>query len=346
MSPSLDRDAPPRPPPAGLDWQVRIAGTGSYLPRRRVDSAEVEARAGLTPGWALRHSGVASRHWAAADERASWMGARAGLRACEAAGVDPASLDLILNASGSVERAIPDGGPLLQHEMGLGDSGIPSLSVHSTCLSFLAAFEVAAERIHHGRIARALVVSSEVASVALDFGSPETCTLFGDGAAACVLERAHGDDPARVHRVGWITHGAHHDLATVRGCGTSRHPNAADADPRHALFHMDGRATLRRASRLAPALFAGVGLAGGESDGLRWIAPHQTSRAGMDVIAGMDLGGAAVIDILATTGNCIAASIPLALDRGIADGRIRRGERGMLVGTGAGLSAAAIVMTY
>ncbi|GAB6195230.1 3-oxoacyl-[acyl-carrier-protein] synthase III C-terminal domain-containing protein [Lysobacter xanthus] len=337
------RTAPHRP----LDWRVRVAGVGTYLPRRRVDSAEIEARAGLPPGWALAHSGVATRHWADAEERATWMGARAALQACEDAGVDPATLDLILNASGSVERAIPDGGPLLQHEMGLGTSGIASLSVHATCLSFLAAVEVAAERIHHGRIDRALVVSSEVASGALDFTSPEVCTLFGDGAAAWVLERAGEDDTGRVHAVGWITEGAHHDLTTVRGCGTYRHPHGPDTEHRDALFQMRGSATLRRASRLVAPLLAKVGLGAADArDAVRWIAPHQTSRAGMGFARAMGFDRAHVVDILEGTGNCIAASIPLAFAHGVRDGAIRRGERGMLVGTGAGLSAAAIVMTY
>ncbi|MGY4516699.1 3-oxoacyl-ACP synthase [Lysobacter sp. HA18] len=329
-----------------LDWRVRIAGMGTYLPRRRVESAEIEARVGLPAGWAHENSGVAARHWSAPDERASWMGAQAALRACAAAGVAPESLDLILGASGSVERAIPDGGPLLQNAVGLGRSGIPSFSVHATCLSFLAAFEVAAERIHSGRIDRALIVSSEIASVALDFSAPEACTLFGDGAAACVLERSGADDTGRVHRVQWITHGADNELTTVRGCGTHRHPNAPDADPLDALFQMQGRATLRRAARLAPELLERLELDRDARRELRWVVPHQTSRAGMDYVAMMGFGDAAVIDILEGTGNCIAASIPMALARGIGDGRIQRGERGMLIGTGAGLSAAGIVLTY
>ncbi|WP_166636781.1 3-oxoacyl-[acyl-carrier-protein] synthase III C-terminal domain-containing protein [Cognatilysobacter terrigena] len=329
-----------------LGWQVRIAGTGTYLPRRRVESAEIEARVGVPSGWACMNSGVAVRHWASPDETASWMGAQAALRACAAAGVEPESVDLIVGASGSVERAIPDGAPLLQNALGLGRSGIPSFSVHATCLSFLAAFELAAERIHGGRIRRALVVSSEIASVALDFNAPEACTLFGDGAAACVLERSGDDDTGRVHRVEWITHGADLELTTVRGCGTFRHPNAADADPLDALFRMQGRATLRRASRLAPKLLERLGLDADARRALRWVVPHQTSRAGMNIVASMGFGDGAVVDILRETGNCIAASIPMALSRGIADGRIRRGDRGMLIGTGAGLSAAAIVMTY
>lgn len=329
-----------------LDWHVRVAGLGRYLPRRRVPSAEIEARTGLPPGWALEHSGVSMRHWAEPDERATWMGAQAALAACESAGIDPASLDLILNASGSSERAIPDGGPMLQHEMGLGRSGIPSFSVHATCLSFLAAFELAAERIHHGRIDRALIVSSEIASVALDFDSPEVCTLFGDGAAACVLERSGEGDTGRVHRIGWATTGADHELTTVRGCGSFRHPHSAETLFGDALFSMRGPATLRRAMQLAPRLLGSVGLDRDSRGSMQWVACHQASRAGLDFMRKLGFAETRVVNTLETMGNCIAASIPLAMEQGARTGIVRRGERGLLIGTGAGLSAAAIVMTY
>jgi 3-oxoacyl-[acyl-carrier-protein] synthase-3 len=203
-----------------LGWRIRISGIGRYLPKRRVASAEIERRAGLPEGWALAHSGVAFRHWADRDERASVMGAAAARDACAQAGVQPRDMELILNASGSAERAIPDGGPLLQHELGLGDSGIPSFSVHATCLSFLAALELAAERIQHGRIDRALVVSSEIASVGLDFNSAEVCTLFGDAAAAVVLERAPLGSGSSIHRIAWLTTGEDADLTTIRGGGS------------------------------------------------------------------------------------------------------------------------------
>ncbi|WP_187770806.1 ketoacyl-ACP synthase III, partial [Cognatilysobacter lacus] len=258
-----------------LGWRVRIAGMGRYLPRRRVASAEIEARIGVREGWSLAHSGVAFRHWADPSERASWMGAQAAMAALQQAGVDPAGVDLIINASGSAERAIPDGGPMIQQEMGLGESGIPSFSVHATCLSFIAALEIAAERIHQGRVDRALVVSSEIASVALDFDTPEVCTLFGDGAVAWLLERAPTDCASAIHRIAWMTNGLHRDLTTVRGCGSFRHPHSSDTLHGDALFQMEGRATLRQATRLAPQMLARLGLDAEQRERVRWIAPHQ-----------------------------------------------------------------------
>ncbi len=329
-----------------LGWRVRVVGIGRYLPSRRVASAEIEARAGLPEGWALAHSGVAFRHWADRGERASCMGAAAARAACAQAGLQPRDMDLILNASGSTERAIPDGGPLLQHELGLGDSGIPSFSVHATCLSFLAALELAAERIHHGRIDRALVVSSEIASVALDFTSPEVCTLFGDGAAAFVLERAPAGSSSAIHRIAWLTTGQDADLTTVRGCGTDRHPNAPHTTSRDSMFEMLGPRTLKRALRLVPRMLRRLGVGDEERLRVRWIACHQASGVALEHVARLGFENAAVIRTLEHTGNCIAASIPLTVEQGVREGQIRRGDLGLLLGTGAGLSAAAMLMTY
>lgn len=335
-------------PGPDLDWRVRIAGLGRYLPQRRVASAEIEQRVGLPAGWALQNSGVAFRHWAQPEhERASWMGAQAARMACEQAGIAVGDVDLIVNASGSAERAIPDGGPLLQRELGLGRSGIPALSVHATCLSFVAALELAAERIHHGRIERALIVSSEIASVGLDFDSPEVCTLFGDGAAAAVLERAPDDSPSRIHRIAWRTMGEGVEITTLRGGGSWRPPLGPLTTPADAVFSMQGQAALRSGIRLVPYVMRQLGLDDRAArDGLRWVAAHQASRAALDVIAQIGFEHARMVNTLEHTGNCIAASIPLALEQGVREGTIRRGEPGVLLGTGAGLSGVGLTMTY
>ncbi|MEO6226946.1 MAG: 3-oxoacyl-[acyl-carrier-protein] synthase III C-terminal domain-containing protein [Thermomonas sp.] len=343
---SVGAGGPACVPGHDLGWRVRISGIGRYMPRRRVASAEIETRAGLPAGWALAHSGVAFRHWVDRDEHASVMGAAAARDACAQAGVQPSDMDLILNASGSAERAIPDGGPLLQRELGLGNSGIPSFSVHATCLSFLAALELAAERLHHRRIDRALVISSEIASVGLDFNRAEVCTLFGDGAAAVVLERAPTDSASAIHRVAWVTTGEDADLTTIRGGGSFRHPHAAETVHKDALFQMQGPRTMKKVMRLVPRLLHKLGLDDETRLRVRWIACHQASRAGLECVARLGFDNAVVISTLKHTGNCIAASIPLTVEQGVREGQIQRGDFGLLIGTGAGLSAAAILMTY
>lgn len=327
-------------------WRVQVAGIGRYLPRRCVASAEVEALAGLPEGWALAHSGVAFRHWSDGEERASVMGAAAAREACTHAGLRPGDMDLILNASGTAERTIPDGGPLLQRELGLGASGIPAFSVHATCLSFIAAVEIAAERIQQGRIERALVVSSDIASIGLDFRNAEVCTLFGDGAAAVVLVRAPEGSRSAIHRVAWLTMGDEADLTTVRGGGTFRHPHSPLTVHEDGLFQMQGQRTLLRALRMLPQLLHRLGMDDDLRQQVRWVACHQASRAGLEHAARVGFDNAVIVNTLERMGNCIAASIPLTLEQGVREGAIRRGDLGLLIGTGAGLSAAAILMTY
>lgn len=343
---NLDDIAAPAANSSDLRWRVQVGGTGRYLPRRRVSSGEVERLAGLPEGWAMAHSGVAFRHWSDAGERASVMGAAAAREACAQAGLQPGDMDLIINASGTAERSIPDGAPLLQRELGLGSSGIPAFSVHATCLSFLAGVELAAERIHQGRIERALVVSSDIASVGLDFRNAEVCTLFGDGAAAAVLVRAPEHSPSRIHRVAWLTMGDEAELTTVRGGGTFRHPHSPLTVHEDALFQMQGPRTLKQALRMLPQLMGKLGMDDELRRRVRWVACHQASRAGLGHAARIGFDHAVILNTLETMGNCIAASIPLTLEHGVREGAIRRGDLGLLIGTGAGLSAAGMLMTY
>ena len=149
---------------------LKIVGLGRYLPRRVVPSAEVEALCGLPAGWIEQRSGVRERHWAT-TETSSYMGAHAAREAVAEAGLALSDLDLIINASGTPEQAIPDGGPLVQRQLGLGRSGIACLSVHATCLSFLAAIDLSANLLATGRYQLILIVTSEIGSVGINLKS-------------------------------------------------------------------------------------------------------------------------------------------------------------------------------
>ncbi len=153
---------------------LKIIGLGRYLPARVVPSREVEVLCGLPAGWIERRSGVRERRWAAGanGETSSFMGAQAAREAVAEAGLALTDIDLILNASGTPEQAIPDGGPLIQRQLGLGQSGIAALSVHATCLSFLAAIDLSATLLATGRYHRILIVTSEIGSVGINFKEP------------------------------------------------------------------------------------------------------------------------------------------------------------------------------
>ena len=190
-----------------------------------------------------RHSGVLSRHWASADETNSYMGARAARQALGRAGLRLTEVDLILNASGTWQQAIPDGAPFIQRELGPEAAGIPGFSIHATCLSFLVALDTAESLLD--RFPRILIVSAELTSVGLNHDDPATATLFGDGAAAVVVARSEESRGLREFRM--ETYGEFSHLTEIRGGGTQRHPNATRTVAEDNLFAMEGPKVARMA---------------------------------------------------------------------------------------------------
>ena len=221
-----------------LPYRVQIIGLGRYLPRTRVDNATVEARFGLRAGTIARTAaGVVSRRWAERDETNSFMAAEAAREALADAGLAATDLDLIVNASGSQEQAVPDGGPLVQRALGLGDSGIPAFTLHTTCLSFLSALDVVGALVQAGRYRRVLVTTSELPSTSLNPDDIESACLFGDAATAAVIVPAPADASSAITHVRFETYGDGADFTCVRGGGTRRHPNDPETQPEDNLFH-------------------------------------------------------------------------------------------------------------
>ncbi|MBN1337256.1 MAG: ketoacyl-ACP synthase III [Deltaproteobacteria bacterium] len=331
--------------PAPLPLQ--FVGVGCHLPARVVTNEEVAARCGVSASWIEKNQGVRERRWVD-GETASEMGASAAREALRDADMDPADLDLILNCSGTQEQAIPDGAALVQRALGLGDSGIACMSLHVTCLSFVAGVDVAASLLATGRYQRILLVSSDISSCALDWSRAETCSLFGDLAAAAVVIRTPEGEPSCVHAARFETYGDGADFTTIPGGGTRRHPNATHTRFEDNLFHMDGRRVFRMVLKKAPAFLEALqpGLSRGLGD-IRLLVPHQASRLALHAHAtryGFDeTRTAATLDRL---GNCVAASIPATLYEAVRAGRIARGDKILLLGTGAGLSMGGVILTW
>ncbi len=320
---------------------LRLAGLGVALPTRVVKNAEIETRCGLPAGWVEQRTGVRERRWAAAGETNSQLGAQAARAALAEAGWAPESLDLILYASGTPEQAIPDTAPLVQRALGLGDSGIACFSVHATCLSFLAALITAGAQLAGGLARRILIVSAEIGSPALNFAEPEAAALFGDAAAAAVVD-ATGESALVAAR--WETLGESASLTELRGCGSRLHPERVEARREDQLFHMNGLAAAKAARTHAPAFLERLrpGLAHG-LPGIDLVVPHQTSRLGLQLLESFGWPPDCVASTLAEHGNCIAASIPLTLHAARLAGRTPPGREILLVGTGAGLSFAGVI---
>jgi 3-oxoacyl-[acyl-carrier-protein] synthase III len=326
---------------------VKIIGVGRYLPERIVTNAEVEKIVGLPEGTIdTTAAGVKTRHWVA-DETASFMGARAAEEALADAGLDINDIDLIINGSGSLEQAIPDGGPLIQRQLGAADSGIACMTVHTTCLSFLVGLHTAANFLATGHYKNILLVSTEKASGAINSKEPESFVLFGDGAAAAVLTRTPDGESSAMNDYLMRTWGSGAFLTCVMGGGTKHHPNDPTTDPDAAFFHMDGWKVYQMARKKGPETLEMMrpGILH-DNDDIRVVIPHQASGLAIRTMSRMGIPEEKIAVTIDRLGNCISASIPLTLYEVIRENRVARGDKILFFGTGAGLSIGTAILTY
>lgn len=320
---------------------IRILATGEYVPSLRVDSDSLDTRWQKPAGWTRKHSGIDHRQFAAAGETSSVMAARAAMRAVESAGIAAGSIDCIVSACSVMEQPIPCTAALVQHELGLGDSGIPAFDINATCLSFLMALDLMSTAIAAGRYRRVLVVSSEIASAGLPWDEPATAMLFGDGAVAAVLEGAAAGEESAVLASLFETYAEGARFCEIRSGGTRLRLHDDPEDfARGAVFHMDGKSTYRLAAQRLPAFLgrllerAGVAVAD-----LAAIIPHQASAKALDHLQkALHLPEDRMVRVLHERGNQMAASVGVALHSALSSGRVRRGDVVALVGSGAGLS--------
>ena len=331
-----------------MERKIKVLGTGKYLPKRKVTAAELDARLGVPAGWVEKKSGVSVRHYVT-DETAAQMGAIAALQALEAAGLSVHDIDCLVCASGTAQQEIPCTAALIQEELQLSRSGIPCFDINSTCLSFVTALDVLSCSMALEIYERVLIISTEIASVGLNWEQKESCILFGDGAAAVVIGRTSDTETARIFGSSMKTYseGAHY--SEIRGGGTMLHPSQyAQGREADFTFDMDGRKIFRLTSQritgFVEQLLAAVSL---KKEQLKAVIPHQASGMAMRIMASkLGFSDQQMVNILAHHGNMIAASIPLALHEAIVQKRVERGDRVLLLGTSAGLSLGGIVLEY
>lgn len=321
--------------------RVKIVSTAFEAPERVETAAELAPRLGRSEEWILARTGVARRHVADAGADVACLGARAARQAL-ADGPDP---DLILTAAGVPRQALPDNSAFVQRALGM--TGIASHGVSASCLSFLAAFHSAAAYVSAGVYRRILIVAADFATRGRNWDEPESAALLGDGAAAAVVEATPEGEPSQIlsWRMATWTEGA--DLTTVRGAGVHRPPNHPDTRPEDNLFHMEGPAVYRLALERVPrAVLGAVADAGLEPQDIDLVVPHQASGRGLTLLSKMGFAPERVVNVVAEYGNCVAASLPMALAIADREGRLRRGQHVLLVGTGAGFAVAAAVLRW
>ena len=317
---------------------ARIAGVGSYLPGQPVSNLDLNARcANIDDEWIVTRTGIKTRHLAEVDCTSSDLALEASQRALAAAAVDASELDLIIVATSTPDFIFPSTACLLQAK--LGNHGAMAFDVQAVCAGFIYALSIAEKFIRSGSHKKVLVVGAEVFSRILDWGDRSTCVLFGDGSGAVVLEAAErpGILASALH-----ADGAHNGILSVSG---NVNGGKITGDP---FLRMDGPAVFKFAVRvLADVAKECCEAAGVSHNGIDWLVPHQANVRIIESTAKkLGLGMDKVIVTVNRHGNTSAASIPLALDAAVRDGRVQRGQKILLEGVGGGFTWGAVLLEF
>ncbi|MEN9479584.1 MAG: hypothetical protein RLZZ298_979 [Pseudomonadota bacterium] len=317
---------------------ARLIGTGSYLPGNPVTNDDLAARGiDTNDEWIVTRTGIRSRYLAEQGATSSEMGLIAAQRALEMAGVSAAELDLIIVATSTPDFIFPSTACLIQGK--LGNKGAATFDVQAVCAGFTYALGIAEKFIRSGSHKKALVIGAEVFSRILDWNDRGTCVLFGDGAGAVVLEAS---ETPGILATAMHADGSQNGILNVPGqiCG-----GLVTGDP---FLRMDGQAVFKFAVRVLADVAQEVCQAAGlQTQDIDWLIPHQANIRIIEA-TGKKLGvdRNKVIVTVDRHGNTSAASVPLALDEAVRDGRIQRGQKVLLEGVGGGFTWGAALLEF
>jgi 3-oxoacyl-[acyl-carrier-protein] synthase III len=315
----------------------RILGTGSYLPANVVTNAMLAERVDTSDEWIVSRTGIHARHIADDNEKTSDLALCAARAAIADAGIDAGEIDLIVLATTTPDMVFPSTACLLQEKLGI--HGCPAFDVQAVCAGFMYALVTADNYIKSGMARKALVVGAETISRILDWEDRRTCVLFGDGAGAVVLGAS--DTPGLEHAC-LAADGRYNKILN-----TPAHISGGKIQGLPFL-NMDGPAVFKFAVKaLSDIAATTIEQAGVSRDQVDWLVPHQANLRIIESTAKhLGLPMERVVVTLPQQGNTSAASIPLALDTAVREGRIKRGQRVLLEGIGGGFAWGAVLLTF
>ena len=316
----------------------KIIGTGSYLPAKVLTNFDLEKIVETTHDWIVSRSGIVERHIAAENELTSDLALQASLRAIESAGISADEIDLVIVATTTPDQVFPSTACILQDKLGIKNCGA-AFDMQAVCGGFVYAMNTADLYIRGGQARTALVVGAEVLSRILDWNDRTTCVLFGDGAGAVVLRASEtpGIIASKLH-----ADGSHRGMLKAEG---NIRNGEVQGDP---FIKMEGQAVFKFAVKVLSDVVEEV-LAENKLQGsdIAWLVPHQANIRIMEATAkklGLSMDN--VIVTVATHGNTSAASIPLALDTAVRDGRIKAGQNIILEAVGGGFTWGAVLIRW
>ena len=319
---------------------ARIIGTGSYLPERVMTNHELEALVDTSDQWIRERTGIEQRHIAGDNETTVDLAEKAARNAIEAAGIDPNEIDLIIMATSTPDKIFPSSACILQARLDI--HGCPAFDIQAVCTGFIYALSVADKFIRTGSSKKALIVGAEIFSRILNWNDRSTCVLFGDGAGAVILEASEetGILSTHIHADGkyenllWVPHGIGDGMEEVRAG--------------KAYVEMRGNEVFKMAvntlGRIVDETLAANRLMKSDID---WLVPHQANIRIITATARkLKMSMEQVVVTVDKHGNTSAASVPLALDVAVRDGRIQRNELVMLEAFGGGFTWGSVLLRY
>lgn len=324
----------------------KILGTGSYLPSKQLTNADLEKMVDTNNQWIVERTGISSRRVAASDQVTSDLALEAAKSALDSAGLGPKDIDIILFATVSPDQVMPNTACILQHK--LGTRTVMSLDISAACSGFVYGISIADQFIKTGAANHVLVVGAEILTRYVNYRDRESCILFGDGAGAIIMGPTEENSKSQILSHHLRGDGSIGDLFVLPAGGTKIPFSQQVLDEELQYLKMKGREIFKHAVRtMSEACFEALRANGMSGDEIEWIIPHQANVRIMDAVAKlMNIPLEKFVNEISQIGNTSAASIPLALDRAVRDGRIQRGQNVILTAFGAGITSGSILMRY
>jgi 3-oxoacyl-[acyl-carrier-protein] synthase-3 len=327
-------------------YRSKVSGVGSFLPEKILSNHDLEKIVETSHEWIVQRTGIVNRHVIADDEGNSDMCVRAAKRALEDANLTVNDIDMICVATISGDYKMPATACLVQNK--LGAKNVMSFDLNAACSGFIYLLHIADQFIKTGVYKNIMIIGSENLTRMMNYKDRETCILFGDGAGCFVISRAEENEKSHVMTTLAHAEGSLYQLLWAPGAGT-KHPVSQEVlDKGMQYMIMNGKEIFKNATRtMAACCNEAMANTGVTPDQIDWVVPHQANMRITEAVSNfLKFPIERIVSTVHETGNTSAASIPLAFDAAVKDGRIKRGQLIMLTGFGAGLTSGAALLRY
>lgn len=329
-----------------MSYRTRFAGTGHFLPERKLTNQDLEKMVETNDQWIVERTGIRARRLADDGINTSDLALEASKRALEAAHLTPSDIDFILVATVSGDQPMPNTACILQHKLGIKDC--PALDISAACSGFIYAVGIADQFIRTGTYKNVLVVGAEVLHRYVNYKERDTCILFGDGAGAAILTRAKEGEDSQIMSTHLNAEGAISDLFVLPAGGSALPFSQKVLDENMQYVRMKGREIFKHAVRtMSLRCEEALKASNLKPEDVSWVIPHQANLRIIEAVAKhFGIPMEKVVVEIEDTANTSAATVIIAMDRAVRDGRIKRGQNVLLTAFGAGITSGAISLRY